>query len=174
MALPSDLVFGALNAGPSAATWLAVRVLDPVLDRAEVESLLAQGDFRERLAAGGYELAGPLACTLRLAHGPRRGFVRDVHGIGQPDDPDRIPIGRLGPTSRADVDALLTAGGGQGFSDAQGGIVLPLAQAEIQQMILRLTPRDGAGNHAFFACVEHFAERERSTYLGGFPYLFTA
>jgi hypothetical protein len=169
---PADLVFGACNSGAPGETLLVCSVLDPVRDERTVRALLELGDFRARLAAGAYTLRGPRKCEVGLMRGPRAGQVQDLHGIG-PDDEARIPIGRLGPTSRADVEAMLAeAGLLPSFDLPPERAVLILGTAEVRQMILRVTPTGHSPRSAFLAVVKHWGDRRRRRFIGSFAALF--
>lgn len=168
---PTDLLFGACNSGPCGETLLVCRVLDPQRDANVVNPLLATGDLAARLAAGPYTLRGPRDGALSLMRGPRAGQVKDLYGIGSGAE-SRIPAGRLGPTSRSDVEAMLDqAGMPPTFDLPPERAVLILRQAEVQQMILRVTSKTHHRDSAFLVAVKHWADRKRRHFIGSFTAL---
>jgi hypothetical protein len=166
---PHDLVFGACNSGAPGRNLITFRVLDPDEDSSLIEELLAVAFFDAQLRASGAVLAGPDACAAGMVFGPERGFVGNVHGMGLQNDLSRFPVRVLGPTPRHAI-ADLRVGGARELP--QLSLSVSLATGELQQVILRLNPKETTRKQAFFVAVEHYADRTRSQMIGSFFHLF--
>jgi hypothetical protein len=81
-----------------------------------------------------------------------------------------LPISTLGAASREHVESLLLRGEQDEkspFRDADAGLSIFLRPGEMQQVFVRLVPKDTKTQAAYAVQIDHWVSTKKDEYIGG-------
>jgi hypothetical protein len=171
-----DYGFGAFNStSTDGLTHLTARILSRRTDEAALRDLACDAQVNRALSTRRLKFGEPSAAKLGVVLGPERVFMQTAPCEGPEGTTlPLVPIVHLGSLSREQVDALLVAEPGKehGFRDMDDGLSLFLRAGEIQQVFLRIIPREPDAPLAYAVQVDHWLSGAKDTYIGGLMALF--
>jgi hypothetical protein len=172
-----DYAFGAYNSSPHASTtYLTARILSRKNDEELLRLLACDQEVYINLAHRNLKYGEPSGASLGMALGPERGFMQESDCAG-PDGTryPRVPLSTLGVTQREQVDSLLRNGERDErspFRTAADGLSLYLRPGEMQQVFLRLIPKDPKVQAAYTVQIDHWLSADKKEYIGGLTAMF--